>query len=77
MHELITLVNIGLGNADIASCAPGDANHDNQITMNEIILGNAAVSTCPAADPTHTGSVTITQIVAAVNNALEGCSPVG
>jgi hypothetical protein len=49
VDELITLVNIALGNIHIGSCTPGDTNHDGTISISEIItsvnaaLGNVVV----------------------------------
>ena len=37
--ELITMVNIALGSADVSTCTAGDANGDGTITVNEIIAG--------------------------------------
>jgi len=37
VNELLTMVNIALGNADIATCTRGDSNHDGSITINEIL----------------------------------------
>jgi hypothetical protein len=37
VDEVLTLVNIALGTADLLNCPAGDANHDNQLTINEII----------------------------------------
>jgi hypothetical protein len=31
------MVNIALGNADVLTCEPGDANHDGRITIDEIL----------------------------------------
>jgi len=35
--EILSLVNIALGNAEVASCEAGDANLDGQITIDEIL----------------------------------------
>ena len=48
VKNIITMINIALGSADVSTCEVGDANQDNQITVDEIL--------------------------AAVNNALNGCS---
>jgi len=37
VDELLTMVNIALGNAPVVTCAAGDANHDNEITIDEIL----------------------------------------
>jgi len=59
--ELLTIVNIALGNADVSSCNPGDANHDGQITVDEILAAvNNALNGCteglPSATPTKSGT---------------------
>ncbi|MFI5395346.1 MAG: hypothetical protein ACHQ9S_07420 [Candidatus Binatia bacterium] len=38
VDEVLTMVNIALGNTPVTACAAGDANHDNQITVDEILL---------------------------------------
>ena len=43
------MVNIVLGNADVSTCLAGDANHDNQITVDEILTAvNNALNVCVA-----------------------------
>ena len=62
VNELITMVNVALGSADLSSCVAGDANGDNAITIDEIISGvNNALNGCsvaptPTATPTPGGS---------------------
>jgi hypothetical protein len=47
VNELITMVNIALGTAQVAACTAGDANGDGTITINEIIAGvNNALNGC-------------------------------
>jgi hypothetical protein len=47
VDEVLTMVNIALGTADIVSCPAGDANHDNQITIDEILTAvNNAMNGC-------------------------------
>jgi hypothetical protein len=49
VDELITLVNIALGSAELSACPAGNANGDSIITVDEIILAvNAALGGCPA-----------------------------
>jgi hypothetical protein len=49
VNEIITMVNIALGSADISTCTAGDANADDTITINEIIAAvNDALTACPA-----------------------------
>ena len=37
VDEILTMVNIALGNAPVTTCEAGDANHDGQITVDEIL----------------------------------------
>jgi len=49
VDELLTMVNIALGNADESTCDAGDANHDDQITIDEILTAvNNALNGCGA-----------------------------
>jgi hypothetical protein len=49
VNEIITMVNIALGSADVSICLAGDANNDGQITVDEILKAvNYALSGCPA-----------------------------
>jgi hypothetical protein len=48
VDELLTMVNIALGNAPRSDCAVGDANGDGQITVDEILTAvNNALNGCP------------------------------
>ena len=48
VNELVTLVNIALGTADIGTCTAGDANEDGKITIDDIVTGvNNALDGCP------------------------------
>jgi hypothetical protein len=48
VDELLTLVNIALGNTNVSACVAGDLNHDGQISIAEILAAvNAALSGCP------------------------------
>jgi hypothetical protein len=41
------MVNIALGNAGVATCTAGDANHDGQITIAELLAAvNSALNGC-------------------------------
>jgi len=52
VDELITLVNIALGTADISTCLVGDANRTDAITVDEILTAvNNALSGCDPDDP--------------------------
>lgn len=47
VDELITMVNIALGNADVSVCPPGDANGSGGITVDEIVGAvNRALNGC-------------------------------
>lgn len=47
VSELVTMVNIALGNASVSACSAGDANGDGEIAVNEIVAGvNRALSGC-------------------------------
>jgi hypothetical protein len=35
--DLLTMVNIALGNADVSTCSAGDSNRDGQVTIGEIV----------------------------------------
>ncbi len=56
VDELLTMVNIALGNADIGICTAGDGNGDGQITIDEILTAvNNALNGCPATVSDTTG----------------------
>ena len=47
--EILTMVNIALGNAPTIDCLPGDANDDGHITVDEILMAvNNALNGCHA-----------------------------
>jgi hypothetical protein len=47
IDEILTLVNIALGNRPVADCPTGDANGDHQITVDEILRAvNNALNGC-------------------------------
>lgn len=47
VDEIVTMVNIALGNMPISACEAGDANHDGQITVDEIVRAvSAALTGC-------------------------------
>jgi hypothetical protein len=47
IDELLTMVNIALGNAGAATCTAGDANHDGLVTIDEILAAvNNALNGC-------------------------------
>ena len=48
VDEILTMVNIALGNLQISDCLAGDANDDGQITVDEILTAvNNALNGCP------------------------------
>ena len=48
VNELIQMVNIALGNADVSTCTAGEANGDGMIEVNEIIAAvNNGLNGCP------------------------------
>jgi hypothetical protein len=48
VDELLTMVNIALGTADVSACTAGDANRDGQVTIDEILAAvNAELTGCP------------------------------
>jgi len=55
VNELIQMVNIALGAANVTACIAGDANGDGSITVNEIVAGvNNALGGC-APSPAEQG----------------------
>lgn len=47
VDEIITMVNIALGNVSVTTCEAGDANQDGQITVDEILTAvNHALNGC-------------------------------
>jgi hypothetical protein len=58
VNELLSMVNVALGNAQVSTCDAGDANGDGQITVAEIVTAvNNALSGCPVA-PTPSPTAT-------------------
>lgn len=61
VDEIITMVNIALGNTDVSACEFGDANGDSQITVDEILTAvNNALNGCPQIAPSPTPTPTAT-----------------
>lgn len=60
VEEIVTLVNIALGNGGAAACTAGDTNQDGDITVDEIITAvNGALHGCPPTPtPTNTAAPT-------------------
>jgi hypothetical protein len=49
VDELVTMINIALGNMPASACPPADANHDDAVTVDEIVTAvNAALGGCPS-----------------------------
>jgi hypothetical protein len=49
VDEILTMVNIALGNAQLSDCNAGDANGDGAITVDEILAAvNNALNGCGA-----------------------------
>ena len=47
VDELLTMVNVALGNAEVATCTAGDTNGDGSITVDEILTAvNSALNGC-------------------------------
>ena len=47
VDEILTMVNIALGNTSVTTCEAGDPNHDGQITVDEILTAvNNALNGC-------------------------------
>jgi hypothetical protein len=50
IHELVTIVNIGLGDADPAMCEAGDENRDGKLTIDEAVAAvQRGLEGCPHA----------------------------
>lgn len=62
VDEVITMVNIGLGTAEAASCPAGDSDGSGSVTVDEIVTGvTIALEGCPDdVDPTPTPTVEVT-----------------
>ncbi|MEO8604279.1 MAG: hypothetical protein ABI629_17020 [bacterium] len=49
VNELIQMVNIALGTANVSTCLAGDPNGDGEVSINEIVAGvNNALNGCPS-----------------------------
>jgi hypothetical protein len=58
VDEILTMVNIALGNAEMSECDIGDSNNDGQITVDEILQAvNNALNGCPLT-PAEQGCLT-------------------
>jgi hypothetical protein len=53
--EILTAINIALGNLDVSACENADANGDGMVTVDEILAAvNAALNGCPGVQATPT-----------------------
>ncbi len=59
IDELLTMVDVALGNLPVSACEAGDANGDGSVTVDEILAAVAnALTSCPSnATPTPTSDV--------------------
>jgi len=64
VDEILTMVNVALGNASVSACGDGDVNSDSQITIDEILAAvNNALDGCPplpTSTPTDTATASAT-----------------
>ncbi|GIW45157.1 MAG: hypothetical protein KatS3mg077_2439 [Candidatus Binatia bacterium] len=52
VDEIVTMVNVALGNREVSACAVGDRNGDGDITVDEIIAAvNNLLGSCPSTGP--------------------------
>jgi hypothetical protein len=52
IDEILTMVNIALGNVGVGACTAGDANADGKITVDEILTAvDNALNGCRASPP--------------------------
>lgn len=76
IDEILTMVNIALGNLDIASCMNGDANGDGHITIDEILTAvNNALNGCAPTPPTPTATPTNTPVLTPTPTATATQTP--
>jgi hypothetical protein len=51
--DLVTMVNVALGNVGATACPPGDPNRDGEVTVNEVVTAvNNALYGCGVTPPT-------------------------
>ncbi|MFI5364735.1 MAG: proprotein convertase P-domain-containing protein, partial [Candidatus Binatia bacterium] len=74
IDEILTMVNIALGNTDVSVCPAGDPNADARVTIDEILTAvNDALNMCPATvTPTPTGTQAVAGTPTATVHALSG-----
>jgi len=69
VDEILTMVNIALGNADVSTCLAGDVNGDGQVTVDEILTAvNNALDGCGVhrTTPGPTSPPTVTVVATAM-----------
>jgi hypothetical protein len=72
VDEIVTMVNIALGTANVATCLAGDPSGDSQVTVDEILQAvNNALNGCPP--PGECTTVTVTVML----DLEEGVFPAG
>lgn len=83
VNEILTMVDVALGNASLSACGAGDANGDSQITIDEILAAvNNALNGCgplptetPTPTNTATASATPTETPLTTSTATPGWTP--
>jgi len=75
VDEILTMVNVALGSADVNSCMAGDANNDHNITVDEILsaVSNAlrgCSAVLPSCDQLHFNGSDLASAFAAVTQGL-------
>jgi predicted outer membrane repeat protein len=79
VDEILTMVNIALGNTPVGDCLAGDANGDGEITVDEILTAvNNALSGCPLGPEqgclTSGGTVTTATCCASAGDFPDTCA---
>jgi hypothetical protein len=70
VDEILTMVNIALGNTSVTACDAGDANQDDQITVDEILTAvNNALDGCPG-QVTPTPAYSISGVIRHYGNGV-------
>jgi plastocyanin len=73
VDDLLTMVSIAVGIADVSTCSVGDANGDGQITIEEILTAvNNALGSCPTPVPTATPLPGVTPVTHTVEVGPNG-----
>jgi len=69
VDELVTCVNIALGNAEVSTCSACDADGDMKVSVNELVQAvDASLNGCPSATPTPV-AVTFDQLQSEIFNS--------